>query len=701
MPKHRTYIDIETQSRVSIKKGLVPYFSCPDFKILTANIYDCSTDQEFVMWHEDLDSVACFYEAIRRLARLEHVFVAHNAAFEFGALLKVLGEDVPRDWRCTMALAMGCGLPASLELCSAAMLIPLEKMYEGKRLINTYSIPNGQGGFNKCTPSDRRLFMKYCKMDRAICQKIDEHLPDINDDVQFFYITALMNIQGIPLDMPLLKQLTATIESLKTDKFCHGINTKSTKQLKDFCSRHGVSIPDCQKATLSSALQNTNLPQPVREVLEKRQAANRSSMQKYLTAQASNFKGRLHGPFKYYGATTGRDAGTDFQAQNLPRSTPTSVVLLPMLRHLHCLPSLGLTATELARDGLRAIFSSSKGFLCVDLTGIELRVLHWFASCQNSLDAFRKGGDLYKDLASDIYNVPTQTVTKDQRSAGKEAVLSLGYGAGVARFAVILMEKGVVSPETPCCLTDSFFQRLASKNKSVASQLQKYLTEGVKNKYLANLVFADKIVKLYRRKYHEIVSLWYKFNDFFLDILSHPHLFNMKTIKFDIDCGFTTIKIIVWRKRSFISVQLPSKRRLHYFSPRIEYDNEGKEQMYYLKHRPDRQLKKEDVNVRFKNTNDICVLNGIVFKKTAFWGGTIVQNITQAIARDVFFEGHLAAHKAGYQAVARVHDELLVERSNALQSKDGLIELMTRPVPWAPDLPLAAEGWEGHYYRKE
>jgi len=701
MKNDYVYVDVETQSRVPIKKGLKQYFNCPDFKILTAAIEDTKTNREYSMWHEDVGSSVAFYTLIRQLARKGRIFVAHNATFEYGAFLKVLGRETPRKWRCTMALAMACGLPPSLELCAAAMLIPLEKMHEGKRLINDYSIPNAQGEFNKCPPNDVKLFMRYCGLDKSICKAINECLPDFNDNVWFQYLTILMNNRGIPLDTVLLNRLIPAIQTLKDDKMYQGINTKSAQQLKRFCTDRGVNMPNYQKETIIEALQDAHLPHDVRDILEKRQLTNFTSVQKYTTAQKEMFNGRLYGQFKYYGAQTGRDTGLTFQAQNLPHSTQLGITMLPLVPHSHMLSKLNLKPSQIAKEGLRSIIATSAGFICVDLAGIELRVLHWLAGCQDSIKAFKTKKDLYKELASDIYDTPVAQIAKEQRNVGKTAVLSLGYGAGSVKFASMLMAENVTSPRTPYNIDEDIFKRLLSKNSSINDILRKCLTEKQKTKYLANLKFAVEIVQIYRRKYSNITKLWYDLDDLFKDVLSNPALFDCKSEKFTLKLSHIDLQVIVWRRLSFISIVLPSKRRLHFFMPRLVEDADGRVQIQYLKYRPSGQLKKSELAERFKKVKSVCVFNGIVYKKIDIWGGMIAQNITQAIARDVFFTGHLAAHKAGYHAIVRVHDELLVERTSPSQSKEELIQLMTQSIDWAPGLPLAAEGWEGCYYRKE
>ena len=84
------------------------------------------------------------------------------------------------------------------------------------------------------------------------------------------------------------------------------------------------------------------------------------------------------------------------------------------------------------------------------------------------------------------------------------------------------------------------------------------------------------------------------------------------------------------------------------------------------------------------------------------YAGKIVENITQAVARDVLAENLKAVEKAGYAIVLSVHDELITETPDeADYTADDLSALMSRPPYWAEDLPLAAAGFEAHRYRKD
>jgi DNA polymerase len=134
-------------------------------------------------------------------------------------------------------------------------------------------------------------------------------------------------------------------------------------------------------------------------------------------------RGKLPVPIRYYAAHTGRWGGDDkINMQNLP--------------------SRGVDGKKLKKSII-----APAGYMLVDCDSsqIEARVLAWLADQQDLVQAFDKGEDVYKHMASDIYGVEVEDVTKEQRFVGKTAILGAGYGMGAQRFKEQLKaQSGVV-----------------------------------------------------------------------------------------------------------------------------------------------------------------------------------------------------------------------------------------------------------------
>jgi DNA polymerase len=135
-------------------------------------------------------------------------------------------------------------------------------------------------------------------------------------------------------------------------------------------------------------------------------------------------RGPLPVPLRYYGAHTGRWSGEDkINLQNLPRGS-------------------ALKKAILAPEG--------QIFIDCDSSQIEARTLAWLAGQDDLVEAFDKGEDVYKIMASTIYGVAEKDVTKEQRFVGKTTILGAGYGMGAAKFRVQLKTMGVDLPLEEC-----------------------------------------------------------------------------------------------------------------------------------------------------------------------------------------------------------------------------------------------------------
>jgi DNA polymerase len=135
-------------------------------------------------------------------------------------------------------------------------------------------------------------------------------------------------------------------------------------------------------------------------------------------------RGKLPIPLRYYAAHTGRWGGDDkVNMQNLPRTSPLK----------------------------NAIFAPP-GYMFIDSDSsqIEARTLAWLAEQNDLVDAFERGEDVYKIMASAIYGKPEDEVTKEERFVGKTTILGAGYGMGSAKFKNQLKVFGVDLSEEEC-----------------------------------------------------------------------------------------------------------------------------------------------------------------------------------------------------------------------------------------------------------
>ncbi len=170
------------------------------------------------------------------------------------------------------------------------------------------------------------------------------------------------------------------------------------------------------------------------------------------------------------------------------------------------------------------------------------------------------------------------------------------------------------------------------------------------------------LVKAWRRANPKIVQLWYDTeNAAFEAIQGHPATIN-RGIR------------LYWKNDGSMRIQLPSKREMVYQNARIE--------------------------------NNKIIYDGIGQERKAWgpietYGGKITENIIQAIARDCLAVAMVRLDEAGYKIVMHVHDEVILEVPNGTGSLDEVGSIMSRPIEWAPGLPLRADGYECDYYKKD
>ena len=83
------------------------------------------------------------------------------------------------------------------------------------------------------------------------------------------------------------------------------------------------------------------------------------------------------------------------------------------------------------------------------------------------------------------------------------------------------------------------------------------------------------------------------------------------------------------------------------------------------------------------------------------YGGKLVENVVQAIARDCLALSIERLKAAGYEVIFHIHDEIVIECSPDKASLEDVERIMSEPIPWAPGLPLGADGWVNGFFKKD
>ena len=670
---HHLSIDLETYSTVSIgAAGSYRYILDPSFEILLfaysldgmpVEVIDVASGQIIPLWLKN---------ALKNPLYIKH---AYNAAFEWFALSKYLGWLPPDQWRDTMLHALYCGYPASLDAAGRAMGLPEDKkkLTTGKALIRYFCVPckpsnaNGNRTRNlpKHDPDKWKLFKEYNGQDVVTEMEIDRRLSafPVPAFVQKQWETDLqMNARGVAADMELVRGalvIGAIVKSrLMTEaRQLSGLdNPNSIRQLAQWLTDATDSDAEITSVTKETVATMLKQPQPanVQRMLEIRQELGKTSTKKYDALETCIADdGRVRGLLQFYGANrTGRWAGRLVQVQNLPRT------------YTHPLPPARQLVKDRNIDGLRLMYGSINDTLSqlirtsfvatpgnvlidADFSAIEARVISWLAGQEWRLEVFRTHGKIYEASASQMFHVPIEKIKKGNpeyalRQRGKVAELALGYQGGVS----------------------------AMRRMDTGHNLDDLSDDEVKG-----------IVDRWRETNSKIRDLWNIVDSAAVTVITNG---GAQTIRSETTDAVITLacELDVITGTRYMTILLPSGRKLYYPSPEIGVNRWGNPSVSYM-----------GQNQTTKR-----------WERVETYGGKLVENIVQAIARDCLAIAIENLEAQGLHVVFHIHDEVVID-TPAWADEDTMLDtvtkIMTKPIPWAQMLPLNADGWVDKFFKKD
>jgi len=655
---HHLSIDIETRSSVDIgKAGAYKYAQSPDFEILLF-AYQWNNDPVKIIDLKNGEELSCWLmQALTDPSVIKH---AYNAAFEWYCLNRA-GYETPVDqWRCTMAHGLYCGYTAGLDATGKAIGLPQDKqkLTTGRALIRYFCVPckptktNGGRTWNQpWHDTDKwNLFKEYCCQDvvteREILKRLDL-FPMPEEEERLWQMDILMNAYGVRVDTELIDgalyidQISAQRLTDEAIKLTGLDNPNSTAQLLKWLQDNGIETDNLRKETVSELLDGIN-PEKVQRMLEIRQQLGKTSIKKYVAMDTACGEGdRVRGLTQYYGANrTGRWAGRLVQMQNLPRNylkTLDYARNLVKAKNYDGVKILYGNVPDTLSQLIRTAFIPSFGhkFVVADFSAIEARVIAWLAGEQWVNEVFATHGKIYEATASQMFGVPVERITKGNpeyslRQKGKVATLALGYQGGTsALIAMGALQMGLTEEELP------------------------------------------DIVQRWRQANPRIKGLWYAIENAALAVMetAQPQGINGLIFALEGDLVYG---------QSFLTVRLPSGRKLFYPKPFLKENRFEKMAVHY--YTVGQQTRKWEV--------------------TSTYGGKMVENIVQAIARDCLAVTLERIAAKGLQVVFHVHDEVIIDAPMETTVEE-ICGLMAEPIPWAPGLVLKGAGFESMYYMKD
>lgn len=388
--------------------------------------------------------------------------VAHNAMFD-GAILSWRFGFKPMAWMDTLSMARATdGLEVGNSLAKLAERYNLG--VKGQEVVN--ALGKRRSDFSD---DDLSRYGAYCINDVEITRRLfDLLVPRFSKkELRLIDLTLRMFTEPtLELNLPLLEQHLEDVKDRKerllkaaeSDKETLLSNEKFAMLLQSIGVEAPRKIsPTTGKETWALAKNDeafkelANHPDERVQALVAARLGTKSTLEETRTTRFISIakRGKMPVPLRYYAAHTGRWGGDDkLNLQNIPRKSALKKAIMPP-------------------DGYVLINADS--------SQIEARTVAWLAGQTDLVDAFEKGEDVYKIMASAIYNKEEKDITSDERFVGKTTILGAGYGMGATKFKLQLKVFGVDISEEECARIISVYRERYSRIPELWKDAQRAL----------------------------------------------------------------------------------------------------------------------------------------------------------------------------------------------------------------------------------
>lgn len=719
------FLDFETFSEADLKKvGSYAYAEHPTTEVLICTY--AFDDEPVQVWDctDGSDMPGDLHRALRRLvkpnSRIKMVW--HNGGLFDRLIMKHCWDfDIPvSNTIDTMIWAFRHALPGSLDALCEVLGVSADnaKDKRGKALIQRFSKPTPKNyKIRRYTaethPDEWALFIKYAVSDITAMREVFHKLPrwgnsEFEDRV--LELDQLINDRGFKVDVALAEAAIEAVEKHKAQlqeearrKYGGSLTGKDFLPiLRELAPAH--RIHNAQKSTLNDLLADDDLPDDARMIIEMRLGAASTASTKYnplLLGRSSD--DRRRGCIQYGGAKrTLRFAGKGFQPQNLARGyyhdeelDKGISALLKGRAHRR------FDVAKLTASTVRSCIIPEAGhkFVVADYSNVEGRGLAWLAGEDDLIEVFVNGVDVYKKLASTVFNVAYEDVTKDQRQIAKAMVLGLGYAGGVGAFVTFAKNLGLDLNDMTNTLDGTFPDHIWAATArgyewARIQEAKRPPRPGEKDDRPSYILdkkvwrTCDALKRMYREANPAIVQFWRDIEDAAMAAIRNPgkeFTAGPRGVKFsrNVETDNNGNKVAGW----WLRMTLPSGRVMSYpgvgLSVSKETDEDGK----------------VSTNVRIKYQGENQLTRQWGFQYT--YSGKLVENCTQALCRDLLANALLNVEANGYPIVLHVHDEIICETPDLPEYNVAELERLMCELPeWAEGFPLVAEGAEMKRYAK-
>lgn len=644
-------IDIETYSPVDLKKsGLYVYAEHPEFEIL---LFAYAFDQDPVTVVDFTAMQYLSFEVFDALSNPNILKTAHNANFERICISRYLRIDLPiNQWECTAVKSAMLGLPFALAMVGKVLKLDQEKMTEGKSLIRYFSIPcnptSANGNRNRNLPAHDPEKWKTYKLynqrdveaEREIREKT-EFFKVPETEKELYILDQVINDRGVLIDTTLVRNAIRMDASYK-DRLSVEMEKLTNLDNPNSVAQLKSWIAEETGDDVTSLTKETILTMlkntPSDEVTKV--LRNRQEMAKTSV--------KKYQAMREMAGSDGRIRGLAqfYGANRTGRWAGRGV-------QLQNIPQNHLRDLDLARrlvvgndlELLEILFGNVSDTLSQLIrTAFVAKPGHTFVVADFSAIEARVIAWLANEKwRLDVFATHGKIYEASASQMFKVDISEVTKGSS-------LRQKGKVS-------------ELALGYQGGPGALEKMgaLKMGLKANELQDMVDA------WRASNPNIVKLWKAVDNAAKEAVEDNVIVKLKhNITFEV-------------KNNVLFIELPSGRRLSYFHPRMGKSKFGSDSLLY-----------EGMNQTTKQWCD---------QET--YGGKLVENIVQAIARDCLAYSMINLEKAGHQIVFHVHDEVIIEAPEGSANLEEVCKIMGQSIPWAKGLLLRADGYITNYYRKD
>ncbi|CEP83720.1 DNA polymerase [Paraclostridium sordellii] len=669
-------IDIETYSNIDLTKSGVYKYIEGDFEILLI-AYAYNDDEVKIIDLKNGDKIPQQFK--KDLFDENIIKTAFNANFERICLSKYFNKKLsPKMFRCTQVHSLYLGLPHGLDKVAKTLRLKEEKLEEGKSLIRFFMKKENIDLINSKEDSKEKLevikkyeaFKKYCINDVVVERSIRKFLEKVKIpkiEQKLWELDQEINDRGVLIDKKLLENACICDEKFKEDlmKKLKSItkvdNPKSNNQIKTYLKPMGIEVSSLNKESIENLLKseevlNHKKHEEIKEVLNLRSRLNKTSTKKYEAMKRCICSDdRIRGLFQFYGANrTGRWAGRLVQVQNLPQNK---------LENLEEIRSIIINdyGNELpSRDGYKKYTNKENYYNQNKSIKVNEDISSILSQLIRTTFIPKKN---HRFIIADFSAIEARITSYIANERWRLDVFNTHgkiYEASAAKMFKVDIDE--ITKESELRQKGKIAELALGYQGGVGA----LVTMGA---YNMNLCEGDliEIVKAFRSSNTNIVSLWKKAEKAFIKAVKDKTVVNIdKNISFIYEGNILFIK-------------LPSGRRLSYIRPRVDFNNAFNK--YIITYEGVDSISKKQTRL-------------------TTYGGKLVENIVQAIARDVLGYAMLNLKDRGFNIVMHVHDEIVVEVENNISSVEEVCEIMCEENPYLKDLKLKADGFESRYYKK-